>query len=136
MLIWGNKGYSDQIGYIIHECPGCKQTSAFSVYQTRKKFTLYFIPTFSYSNKQFIECGECKTTYEVPKEMKEEVGNSLMSQEELSALIARTRQEQITQGAQTAAQEIEDSKECPYCGETIKRVAVYCRFCEHDLTEV
>lgn len=28
----------------------------------------------------------------------------------------------------------EDTKECPYCAETIKKNAVVCRFCQSDLS--
>jgi hypothetical protein len=73
MFIWGNKGYSDHLGYVIQTCPACKQTSAFHVFQLKKKFTVYFVPTFSYSERQLLECGACHASFEVPKELK---GNS------------------------------------------------------------
>jgi hypothetical protein len=95
VFIWGKKGYSDHIGYIIHTCSSCGQTGPFSVYQQKKKFTVYFVPTFSYSSKQFIECGACKAAYEVPKDLKSVVAENLMSQEQLSAMVRQVRERRI-----------------------------------------
>jgi hypothetical protein len=89
MLIWGNKSYSEQLGYIISECPSCGSTGPLSVFQTQKKFTIYFIPTFSYENQQVLQCGACQATFEVPDEMKDHVASTLMSQSELSAAVAQ-----------------------------------------------
>ena len=89
MLIWGNKGYSDQLGFVVNKCPSCGQTGPFAVHQVRKKFTIYFIPTFSYSNKQYLECRACQASFEVPSDKKEEIAESIMSQKELSQLVAK-----------------------------------------------
>jgi hypothetical protein len=89
MLIWGNKSYSEQLGYVISDCPSCGNTGPLSVFQTQKKFTIYFIPTFSYENQQVLQCGACQATFEVPDEMKNHISSTLMSQSELSAAVAQ-----------------------------------------------
>lgn len=89
VFIWGNKGYNDHLGYIIGECPACHQSAPLAVYQLRKKFTVYFIPTFSYSKKQAIVCGRCGASFEVPKDMQRKLAEEIMSQEQLSRMIAR-----------------------------------------------
>ena len=85
MFIWGSKGSVQKIGYLMQECPSCK-SGPFAVHQAKKKFTIYFIPTFSYSNKQYLECLSCHDSFEVAADMKPDIEQNLLTQAEFSAL--------------------------------------------------
>ncbi len=83
LFLFGSKDYDDRLGDITMKCPDCKSRGAFSVEQERKKFTVYFIPTFQYSKKQFLVCPACHEKFEVARELKPEVARRLASQKKL-----------------------------------------------------
>ena len=91
VFVWGTKGYGDFLGYVILECPACNIICPLAVEQVRKKFTVYFVPTFSYSSKQFMTCTTCQCSFEIKKEFKGEIAKHLLSQEELSNLISEAK---------------------------------------------
>ena len=132
VLIWGGKGYTDNLGYIVQRCPSCGQETLASVYRVRKKFTLYFIPTFSYSDKLILVCFACGVDHEVNKEEKTEIVSKLTTQEQ-SSRKAQNTETGAVQASPEKALEDPGYKKCPYCAELIRAEAIYCRFCKHDL---
>src|SRR5215207_66125 len=83
-------GTSDQVdllGYVVDRCPACGTTGPLAVYETKKKITVYFIPTIPYQKNQMIECKACHSRFIVPDDMRESLGKRLISQEALSEQI-------------------------------------------------
>ena len=132
------------MGYIVFTCPSCNTTRLFSVEQVRKKFTVYFIPTFSYSRKQYLTCTTCQATFEVPKELKPEIEQNLMSQEEVSSLIEQINEETAKpkRKSRTATKKLSPAKSisrqqakksaphyCPSCGRKVSGTMAYCPSC-------
>ena len=79
VFIWGNRGESKHVGYLIDTCPQCGTAGPLSVFETRRRFTVYFIPTFSYSKKLFMACNMCQATWEVPDTEQGAIERSLIS---------------------------------------------------------
>jgi hypothetical protein len=129
VFIWGTKGYGDFLGYIIFECPSCKTTCPFSVEQVKKKFTVYFIPTFSYSNTQYLTCTSCNASFKIPKELKPEVAKNLMSQEELSSLIQKANKENKKKPELEKPNSKKRINYCPNCGSSISEEMNFCKEC-------
>lgn len=129
LFLFGNKGYYDRLGYIIMKCPECKTRDVFAVEQERKKFTIYFVPTFQYSKKQLLVCGTCHETFDVAKELKSELAKKIISQEELQTKIRRRKR---TASRKTAT--INGSQgSCPNCQNIVAGSMAYCPRCGSKL---
>ncbi len=85
--IIGAKDYIDQRGFMIHACPTCKRERTFAVYSTRRKLTLYLIPTVGVRSQYVMECMSCHGRWGIAESQWEDVKPLLMSQEQLSRWI-------------------------------------------------
>ena len=122
VFVFGNKGYYDTLGYVINKCPECRASVPFSVEQERKKFTVFFVPTFQYSKKQYMVCSRCLEIFEVAPELKEELAARLMTRQELEVELAKRKQE-----LEMAV------PRCRHCGSRLSQEMVYCPQCGQKL---
>jgi len=119
-FLFGNKGYYDYLGYIVTKCPECRASGVFSVEQERKKFTVYFVPTFQYSKKQLIVCTNCHQRFEVADELRPEIARRLMSQKELSSVMPQKKLASILHCPSCQGELTEKMAYCPQCGRKLK----------------
>lgn len=87
----GTADQVDLLGYVIERCPACGTTGPLGVFETKKKITVYFIPTVPYQKNQMIECKSCHSRFLVPDDMRESLAKRLISQEALSEQIRQMR---------------------------------------------
>ncbi|MDO8636353.1 MAG: zinc-ribbon domain-containing protein, partial [Dehalococcoidia bacterium] len=114
-----------------------------SVDQVRTKFTIFFVPTFSFSQKQFLVCTTCQVSFEVTNELKPEIAKSLMSQEELSAFIGQINREaeeerkkllaaeglSLVPGEYKKVDKENSTNYCTQCGQRLSQGMSYCPEC-------
>ena len=122
VFLFGNKIYLDILGYIINRCPDCRVSTPFTIEQERKKFTVFFIPTFQYSKKQFMICDNCHQVFEVAEELKVEVAGNLMKRKELEMELERRRLERERA-----------TPRCNICNSLISQNMVFCPQCGQKL---
>jgi len=87
--IIGARDYIEQRGFFVHPCPSCQHSRVFAVYDTRRKLTLYFIPTMKVRSQLVMECMTCHGKWGINDEQKRDVIADLMTQEQLSRHLAR-----------------------------------------------
>jgi hypothetical protein len=85
--IIGARDYIDQRGFLIHECPTCREERTFAVYSTRRKLTLYLIPTVGVRSQHVMECMTCHGKWGISDSQWEDVERVLMTQEQLATWI-------------------------------------------------
>jgi hypothetical protein len=90
--IIGARDYIDQRGFIINECPTCRTSSVFAVYDTKRKLTLYFVPTLNVRAQMVMECMTCHGKWGIGNDQMAFVESNLMSQAELSTYLGRQQQ--------------------------------------------
>lgn len=85
--IIGARDYIDQRGFLVHECPTCRRERTFAVYNTRRKLTLYLIPTVGVRSQHVMECMTCHGKWGISDAQWDEVEPTLMTQEQLARWI-------------------------------------------------
>ena len=94
MIIWGNKKQREGVGFSIHSCYRCGVT-VHVVAEQKSKFTLYFIPVFTYSHKAFLFCTSCNAETELSGDKAREALASAMPRYMLEAMIAGMQEKQV-----------------------------------------
>lgn len=87
--IIGSRDYIDQRGFFVNECPTCRKASVFAVYDTKRKLTLYFVPTMNVRSQMVMECMTCHGKWGIPEKESGFVSGQLMNQLELAAYLGR-----------------------------------------------
>ncbi len=85
----GARDFLEPLGFVLATCQKCRTSGPFSVYQAKRKITLYAIPTVSFREQLVIECRSCTQRFAVPPEMRTEFLGALLDE---AALAARMRQ--------------------------------------------
>jgi len=80
----GTKDYVEERGFFIHDCPVCGQPRVFSVADTRRKLTIYLIPTVPVRSQQVMECLTCHGRWAVPEGSQRQLAAVLVSHDEVS----------------------------------------------------
>lgn len=87
--IIGARDYIDQRGFFVNECPSCRKSSVFAVYDTKRKLTLYFVPTMNVRSQLVMECLTCHGKWGIPEKDVPFVTARLMDQKELALYLGR-----------------------------------------------
>lgn len=66
-------------------CQKCHFSGPFAVFDSKRKVTLYSIPTVSVRDQMVIECRSCTQRFAVPPEMRQDVIDRLLSEAEVAA---------------------------------------------------
>lgn len=90
--IIGARDYIEPMGFILHDCPACKRERVFSVYDTKRKLTFYFIPTLNVRTQHVMECTTCHGRWGIPEDDRAIVSRNLMTQEQVSTLLQKRLQ--------------------------------------------
>jgi zinc-ribbon family len=94
MIIWGRKKQREGVGYAVRRCYRCGMT-VHVVAEQKSKFTLYFIPVFTYSHKAFLFCTSCDGETELGGEEARDAIQGAMPRFLLESVIAEMQAEQI-----------------------------------------
>ena len=117
-LLLGNMGYYDLLGYVINKCPDCGSATAFAVEQERKKLTVFLVPTFRYSSKQYMTCAACRQRFEVADELKPQLARKLMTEKQVKTALEEKQ-----------AKKLATLPRCPGCDEILTKRMNFCPQC-------
>lgn len=84
----GAKDYLEPKGYLILKCQKCQFSGPFALFDSKRKVTVYSIPTVSFRDQLVLECRSCTQRFAVPPDMRQAFLEQVLTEEEM---IARLR---------------------------------------------
>lgn len=97
----GAKDFLEPRGFLLMTCQKCKSSGPFAVFDSKRKVTLYSIPTVSVRDQMVLECRSCTQRFAVPPEMRQELLGQVLTEEEMVARLRHLAQGQLAvHGAQ------------------------------------
>lgn len=81
----GAKDFVEPRGFVLLKCQKCNISGPFLVMDTKRKVTLYSLPTLSVREQMVIECRACTQRFAVPAEMRTVFLSQLLTEEEMMA---------------------------------------------------
>ena len=81
----GAKDFLEPRGFVLLTCQKCHTSGPFAVFDSKRKVTLYSVPTISFREQLVIECRACTQRFAVPPEMRDAFVGQLLTEPELAA---------------------------------------------------
>ncbi|MBW3633739.1 MAG: DnaJ domain-containing protein [Chloroflexi bacterium] len=81
----GAKDFLEPKGFLLLTCQKCKSTGPFAVFDSKRKVTLYSIPTISVREQMVLECRSCTQRFAVPPDMRQAFLDQVLTEPELLA---------------------------------------------------
>lgn len=89
----GAKDFLEPRGFILLTCQKCRSSGPFAVFDSKRKVTLYSIPTVSVRDQMVLECRACTQRFAVPPDMRQTILDQVMTEQEM---VARIRSASLT----------------------------------------
>jgi hypothetical protein len=81
----GAKDYLEPRGFVLLTCQKCQSSGPFAVFDSKRKVTLYSIPTVSVRDQMVLECRACTQRFSVPADMRQTILDQVLTEQELVA---------------------------------------------------
>ena len=95
----GAKDYFEPRGFLLLTCQKCKIPGPFAVFDSKRKVTLYSIPTVSVREQMVLECRSCTQRFAVPPEMRQGFLDRVLTEQELLARLRSTSLARLDSGS-------------------------------------
>lgn len=68
LLIFGSRAYQTLLVIVSFVCPHCGVMAQQRVVKTANRFTLFFMPLFTFSTAHYVQCANCGVATDLTRE--------------------------------------------------------------------
>ncbi|MGH2535426.1 MAG: DnaJ domain-containing protein [Thermomicrobiales bacterium] len=88
-MFLGSREDIAHLGYVLGQCPKCRAQGVFTVYEAKRKLTLYVVASLPMGQQQILECRACGGRFALPSEMKDDLQQRIISADQLADYVGR-----------------------------------------------